>query len=203
MVHISIYHRSLGNRYNPYEFQGDIQDRNIVADKTDITLAIAETCKRDSLTPKETNTLDRALKFAFTGAELQERHACLTDIYNALSKIDSVEARDIMEYLEMFVNGSFNIFAKQSNVNINDTRLLLFGLKDMGDKLRDLTMLIMLECVKERIMSNARKGKCTWLYIDEFHESAAHRVSADVPKEAMDACAIPWWNMYRTYAECG
>lgn len=160
----------LGNRYNPYEFQGDIQDRNIVADKTDITLAIAETCKRDPLTPKETNTLDRALKFAFTGAELQGRHACLTDIYNALSKIDSVEARDIMEYLEMFVNGSFNIFAKQSNVNINDTRLLLFGLKDMGDKLRDLTMLIMLECVKERIMSNARKGKCTWLYIDEFHE---------------------------------
>lgn len=160
----------LANRYNPYEFQGSIDGRNIVADKTDITLAIAETCKREPLTPKETNTLDRALKFAFTEAELQERHTCLTDIYNALGKIGTVEANDLIECLEMIVTGSFNIFAKQSNFNINDTRMLIFGLKDMGEKLRDLSMLIMLECVKERIMSNARRGRCTWLWIDEFHE---------------------------------
>lgn len=160
----------LANRYNPYEFQGSIDGRNIVADKTDITLAIAETCKREPLTPKETNTLDRALKFAFTEAELQERHTCLTDIYNALGKIGTAEANDLMECLEMIVTGSFNIFAKQSNFNINDTRMLIFGLKDMGEKLRDLSMLIMLECVKERIMSNARRGRCTWLWIDEFHE---------------------------------
>jgi type IV secretory pathway VirB4 component len=152
------------------EYQGDISDRNIVTDKTDIVLSIAETCKRQPLTPKERNTLDRALKFAFTEAELHNRQTTLTDLYNSLSRIESYEAKDLMEYLELFVNGSFNIFAKESNVDAGDNRLMMFGLKDMGTELRDLTMIIMLECVKEKILSNAKKGICTWLYIDEFHE---------------------------------
>lgn len=159
-----------GARHNPYAVQGDMSERNYVLDKTDITLAIAETCKRQPLTPKERNALDRALKYTFSEAELKKKEPCLKGIYESLRTMNTEESRDIMEYLELFVNGSFNIFADASNVNIRDNRLLVFGLKDMGEQMRDLAMLIMLECVKERIICNARLGRCTWLYIDEFHE---------------------------------
>ena len=157
-------------RHNPYAVQGDMSDRNYVLDKTDITLAIAETCKRAPLTPKERNGLDRALKYTISEAELKHKEPCLKGIYNSLATMNTEESKEIMDYLELFVNGSFNIFADASNVDIKDNRLLCFGLKDMGEQMRDLAMLIMLECVKERIITNARMGKCTWLYIDEFHE---------------------------------
>ena len=32
-------------------------------------------------------------------------------------------------------------------------------------------IIIMLESVRSRIAENAKKGKCTWVFIDEFHRA--------------------------------
>ena len=47
---------------------------------------------------------------------------------------------------------------------------MMFGLQKLGKNLRKVSMLVMLECIKERILRNAEAGIATRLYIDEFRE---------------------------------
>ena len=70
--------------------------------------------------------------------------------------------------LELFVNGSLNIFNHQTNVDV-DNRFTVYGIRDLGTELSPITMLVMMESIQNRIVENGKRGKATWLYIDEFH----------------------------------
>lgn len=78
------------------------------------------------------------------------------------------EAKDIALSLELFVNGSLNIFNHQTNVYV-DNRFTVYGIRDLGTELSPTTMLVMMESIQNRIVENGKRGKATWLYIDEFH----------------------------------
>ena len=94
----------------------------------------------------------------------------LKSLHDAFNYVEHPAAQDLQMALKLFIDGSLNIFGHQSNVDMSSNRLVMFGLKDMGTNLRDISMLVMLESIKERIMRNNALGKVTWLYIDEFHE---------------------------------
>lgn len=159
-----------GYYHNPLEYYDTGTRGNIADDKAELVLSICETCKREPLTAAESSIINRALKHAYNDALLKETVPTMTNLYESLEQIDEPEAKDVRLYLELFVTGSLNIFARHTNVNLYDNRLIMFGLKNMGTKLRDVSMLVMLECIKERIFYNNSRGKNTWLYIDEFHE---------------------------------
>ena len=78
------------------------------------------------------------------------------------------EAKDIALSLELFVNGSLNIFNHQTNVDV-DNRFTVYGIRDLGTELSPITMLVMMESIQNMIVENGKRGKATWLYIDEFH----------------------------------
>lgn len=158
------------NRYNPLEFYDDGTRHNIVAEKTELVLAIMETCKKLPLSAQERSITIRALTFVYETAKLNNTMPTLTDLYNVFCSMQNdLEARDLALYLEAFVRGTLNIFAGYSNVDIGTNRLTVFGMKNLGKELSDISMLIMLECIKERIYRNHQKNKYTWLFIDEFH----------------------------------
>lgn len=159
-----------GYYHNPLEYYDTGTRGNIADDKAELVLSICETCKREPLTAAESSIINRALKHAYNDAELKGTVPTVTDLYESLNAIEEPEAKDIRLYLELFVTGSLNIFARHSNVNLYNNRLIMFGLRNMGTKLRDVSMLVMLECIKERIFYNNSIGKTTWLYVDEFHE---------------------------------
>ena len=39
----------------------------------------------------------------------------------------------------------------------------------MGEELMNISMVIMLENITNKILDNMEKGRTTWLYVDEFH----------------------------------
>ena len=43
------------------------------------------------------------------------------------------------------------------------------SIRDLGTELSPITMLVMMESIQNRIVENGKRGKATWLYIDEFH----------------------------------
>ena len=66
------------------------------------------------------------------------------------------------------------------NVNIGNRKKLIngngfvFGVPGsgksfLGTELSPITMLVMMESIQNRIVENGKRGKATWLYIDEFH----------------------------------
>lgn len=69
--------------------------------------------------------------------------------------------QDIALSLELFVNGSINIFNRQTNVDV-DNRFTVYGIRDLGTELSPITMLVMMESIQNRIVENGKKGKATW-----------------------------------------
>ena len=92
----------------------------------------------------------------------------MSDFYTILKDQPDKEVHDIVLALEVFITGSMNIFNHQNNVDI-DNRIQVYGLRDIGDDLESVGMLITLSYIRQKIIKNASEGRFTWLYIDEFH----------------------------------
>ena len=96
----------------------------------------------------------------------------LQDVYQGLLDEGSNLATHLAAAMEIFVNGSLNLFIHRTNVDLSN-RFIVFDLSGLKDNLRITAMLIMMETVRSKIKENAKLGRWTHLYIDEFHELLA------------------------------
>ncbi|MCF0129852.1 MAG: hypothetical protein HUJ70_14810, partial [Pseudobutyrivibrio sp.] len=93
----------------------------------------------------------------------------LQDVYQGLKDYGNETGIHLAAGLEIFVNGSLNLFNHRTNVDLSN-RFIVFDLSELKDNLRVTSMLIMMETVRSVIKKNSAKGRWTHLYIDEFHE---------------------------------
>lgn len=93
----------------------------------------------------------------------------LQDVYQGLLDEGSNIGMHLAAAMEIFVNGSLNLFNHRTNVDLGN-RFIVFDLSGLKENLRVTSMLIMMETVRSKIKENAGKGRWTHLYIDEFHE---------------------------------
>lgn len=89
-------------------------------------------------------------------------------MYHALLKQDEKEAHHVATALEIYVKGSLRLFNHRTNVDINN-RLVCFDIKELGNQLKKIGMLIVQDQVWGRVTANRNEGKSTRYYIDEFH----------------------------------
>lgn len=93
----------------------------------------------------------------------------LQDIYQGLIDTGIEKGIHLAAAMDIFVNGSLNLFNHRTNVDLNN-RFIVFDISGMKDNLRITSMLIMMETVRGKIKTNSVLGHWTHLYIDEFHE---------------------------------
>lgn len=141
-----------------------------VREKGEFMLGLCEQCIGDSLNSRQKSIIDRCVRKLYIDiARCREKYIpVMSDFYELLNQQPEEEAKDIALSLELFVNGSLNIFNHQSNVDV-DNRFTVYGIRDLGSELSPITMLVMMESIQQRIVENGKRGKATWLYIDEFH----------------------------------
>ena len=108
----------------------------------------------------------------------ERRQPIFSDFLRIVRQQKEREANQIAVAMELFTDGGLNIFNHQSNVNLNN-RVLVFGLRDLGDDLQNVAMMTMLEFVRTRIIRNAGLGRNTWLYIDEIHTVLRNQYSTE------------------------
>lgn len=141
-----------------------------IREKGEFMLGLCEQCFGDSLNSRQKSIIDRCVRNMYRDiARSKEKYVpIMSDFYDLLLQQPEEEAKDIALSLELFVNGSLNIFNHQTNVDV-DNRFTVYGIRDLGTELSPITMLVMMEAISQRIVENGKKGKATWLYIDEFH----------------------------------
>gem|GEM_PF-1466722 len=149
---------------DPNDFKG------MVREKGEFMLGLCEQCIGDSLNSRQKSIIDRCVRKLYIDiARSKEKYIpVMSDFYDILMAQPEDEAKDIALSLELFVNGSLNIFNHQTNVDV-DNRFTVYGIRDLGTELSPITMLVMMESIQNRIVENGKRGKATWLYIDEFH----------------------------------
>ena len=92
----------------------------------------------------------------------------LEDLYNELKAMPEPEAQRIASALDLYVNGSLNVFNHRTNVNVNN-RIVCYDIKELGKQLKKLGMLIVQDQVWNRVTINRAEHKATRYYVDEFH----------------------------------
>ena len=126
----------------------------------------------------------------------------LQDFYQELLKQPETEAKEIALAIELFVNGSLNTFAKETNVDTNN-RLICYDILDLGKQLQAIGMLVVLDSILNRITKNRASGRNTFIFIDEIYLLFQHEYSANflftLWKRVRKYRSILYWNN----AKCG
>ena len=90
----------------------------------------------------------------------------------------SPEAQELALAIELFTNGSLNTFAQPTNVDTNN-KLVCYNILELGEQLLPVGMLVVLDNILNRITSNRRKGRTTYIFIDEIYLLFAQKYTAD------------------------
>ena len=149
------------------------EDENPLALKSDFVLSMCELIVggKNGLEPIEKTIIDRCVRLVYreylANPETAEMPV-LQDLYNLILSQPEPEAIRIATALEMYVTGSLNIFNHRTNVDMNN-RLICFDIKELGKQLKKLGMLVVQDCVWNRVTVNRAEHKSTRYYIDEFH----------------------------------
>lgn len=101
----------------------------------------------------------------------------LQDFREELLKQPEPEAHSLALELELFTRGSLNTFAKQTNVDTSN-RLICYDILELGEQLRAIGMLVILDSILNRITRNRQQGKQTYIVIDEIYLLFMHEYSA-------------------------
>lgn len=101
----------------------------------------------------------------------------LADFRDELLRQPEPEAHSLALELELFTRGSLNTFAKQTNVDTGN-RLICYDILELGEQLRAIGMLVILDSIINRITANRMRGKETFIVIDEIYLLFMHEYSA-------------------------
>ena len=159
---------------NPMDINIEIDDDDDpLTLKSDFILSLCELIVggRDGLTPAEKTIIDRCVRRVYRdyiADPRPENMPILEDLYNLLREQEEAEAQSIATALEIYVTGSLNLFNHHTNIDLQN-RLVCFDIKELGKSLKKLGMLILMDCVWQRVTLNRAAKKKTWFYIDEFH----------------------------------
>ena len=77
----------------------------------------------------------------------------LKDLYADLDRCKNTRARQLALMLGIFANGSLQVFAHKTNVDMNN-RLICFNIQSLGTQLRSIAMTSLLEFINMRVMAN-------------------------------------------------
>ena len=171
VVNMSTYTDNYVNPLDMDVWSLDLNDsRGMIREKGEFMLGLCEQCMGESLNSRQKSIIDRCVRRLYIEiARNREKYVpIMSDFYEILMNQPEDEAKDIALSLELFVNGSLNIFNHQTNVDV-DNRFTVYGIRDLGTELSPITMLVMMESIQNRIIANGKRGIATWLYIDEFH----------------------------------
>lgn len=143
---------------------------NSIADKSQFLMSVFENldANHGGITPIDRSIIDRCVTLVYQEAKTNGYVPTLKHLYKKLLEQIEPEAKSLAIKLELFTNGSLNIFAHKTNVDIK-SRILSFNIFNLGKQLKTLGLLVITDAIINRVNENWRKGKRTHIFIDEIH----------------------------------
>lgn len=138
--------------------------------KSDFIMTFCEVAKGFSLTATERSVIDRCVKLVYKEyikTNDKSKTPTLPQFYDTLKQQPEKEAEDIALSLELFVSGSFNIFSHPTNVKYHKN-IIIWDIFELGEQLKTVGLLVLLETLWQRVIENKHKGIRTWVWTDEF-----------------------------------
>ena len=156
--------------------------RNPLIEKSQFVLSLFEQLVgSEGVTAKEKSILDRCtyeVYREYMARDYTGQLPTLKDLYQILLKQPEPEARGLALSAELFITGSLNTFAQPTNVDTK-ARIIAYDIRELGEQLMPLGMLVTLDAIFNRVIQNWKRGKTTWVFADEFYLLFRYQYSAD------------------------
>ena len=153
-------------------------ENNPIVVKSQFILSLMEQIDKIDVGPKQKSIIDRCCAKVYEAAKKQGKEPTLYDLRLCLLSQEEKEAREIALSLELYTDGSLNIFGHEGNVDLS-SRILVFDIHSLGQQLKSAGLLVITDTILNRVTSNFHKGKRTHVFIDEFHVVYQNEYSAE------------------------
>ena len=149
-------------------------ERNPLIEKSEFILSLFEQLiGAGGVSAKEKSILDRCtydVYREYQANRFQGEPPTLRELYHALLSQPEPEARGLALSSELFITGSLNTFAQHTNVNTK-AGILCYDIRELGEQLMPIGMLVTLDAIFNRVIQNWKLGKTTWIFCDEFYRA--------------------------------
>lgn len=159
---------------NPMDIQLSHKgDKEALKLKSDFIITLCDLIAggKDGLENDEKGIIDECIRHIYDDYfenPVPENMPILEDLYNALLKHKNKKAERIANSLVLYVHGSQNYFNHRTNVD-SQNRIMCFDIRDLGNQLKEIGMLIVQDAVWNRVSQNRERKIATRYYCDEFH----------------------------------
>ncbi len=133
----------------------------VIANKSDFLISLCEIIVggRYGLSSEERSIIDKCVqriyKHFIENEPTVEKMPLLSDLQRELKNEGEVALR-VSNSLEMFVNGSQNLFNHRTNIDMTN-RIICFDIKELGNQLKKVGMLIVQDTVCDRNTCSASR----------------------------------------------
>lgn len=150
---------------------------NPVIDKSEFILSLFEQLDKKGLGAKEKSIIDRCTALVYDDYNKTKVVPTLMTLREKLLEQPEREAHELALSLELFTNGSLNVFAHETNVNTN-SRIISYDIYKLGKQLKTMGLLVITDAMINRVSDNYKRGKRTHIFIDEIHVLFENEYSA-------------------------
>ena len=180
VIHISATSDTHVNAMDMDKSYGDA--RNPLIEKSQFILSLFEQLTgAGNISAKEKSILDRCTNEVYRpylAGGCRGEPPTLRDLYQTLLSQPEPEARGLALSSELFITGSLNTFARPTNVDTK-ARIIDYDIRELGEQLMPIGMLVTLDAILNRVIQNWKKGKTTWIFVDEFYLLFKYQYSAE------------------------
>ena len=158
--------------------EGYGEGANPVVNKSEFVLSLFEQLDRKKeLGSKEKSIIDRCTSLVYQEFNNIDEMPTLLDLRKCLLEQPEKEAQNLALSLELFTDGSLNVFSHETNVNTN-SRIISYDIYKLGKQLKSMGLLVITDAMINRVAENYKKGKRTHIFIDEVHVMLENEYSA-------------------------
>ena len=168
---------------NPFHVPDEVPDIDrFVAEKAEFAYAICEQALKPApLTSRHIAVIDKAVSSMYEEyfrkrkdkrrRKNRSESPTIPVMRNRIMELydDNEAAKEIVEQLEVFADGTLDIFAREQSIS-DENRFTVYGFSELGKRMRAMAMLVMIESITAKIKYNQSDGVATWVYVDEMHE---------------------------------
>lgn len=153
-------------------------DTNSIAEKSQFIMSLIEQIDKSGVGAHHKSIIDRCNAEVYRECESKGEIPTLCVLREKLLAQPEKEAKELALALELFTSGSLDIFAHESNVNMN-SRIISFDIHALGAQLKPVGLLVITDAILNRVTENWKKGKRTHVFVDEFHVVFENEYSAN------------------------
>ncbi|HGA1316066.1 TPA: VirB4-like conjugal transfer ATPase, CD1110 family, partial [Streptococcus suis] len=156
----------------------DLSDENMDEDpvkvKSEFLLSWIGKLLDRKMDGREKSLIDRVTRLTYKHFDTPS----LVEWVFVLARQPEQEAKDLALDMELYVEGSLDIFSHRTNIK-TDSHFLIYNVKKLGDELKQIALMVIFDQIWNRVVKNQKLGKKTWIYFDEMQLLLLDKYASD------------------------